>query len=217
MWTCFEWELLLVSIMYLWNQQTLTADELESLNADVILMSPPCQPYTRVGNQKDVQDERAKSFLHILELLPKLVWFNKYFLNANLTLVSWFPRIRLQEPSHQYFLITKEHQFWKPFVTNETLVIAWSVCSFRYSSGRGCWCSGWVTQVIFVCEISTRSSWQQCLVTEDWLCNITKGFAENSWELWDMLIIFKHSLRFNKEGLLLYQWCWWLAAVKTVH
>lgn len=35
-------------------------------------MSPPCQPFTRNGLQKDVQDPRTVSFLHILELLPHL-------------------------------------------------------------------------------------------------------------------------------------------------
>lgn len=35
-------------------------------------MSPPCQPFTRVGRQKDLTDERTKSFLHFIDLLPKL-------------------------------------------------------------------------------------------------------------------------------------------------
>ena len=41
--------------------------EFEKLNADLILMSPPCQPYTRQGNKKDHEDERAQSFIHLLE------------------------------------------------------------------------------------------------------------------------------------------------------
>ncbi|RZC53677.1 hypothetical protein C5167_012532 [Papaver somniferum] len=36
------------------------------------LLSPPCQPYTRQGLQKDSGDARAFSFLNILELIPKL-------------------------------------------------------------------------------------------------------------------------------------------------
>ncbi|KAG8573747.1 hypothetical protein GDO81_012530 [Engystomops pustulosus] len=45
--------------------------ELDSLAFDMILMSPPCQPFTRIGLQGDVSDPRAKSFLYVLEILPR--------------------------------------------------------------------------------------------------------------------------------------------------
>ena len=32
----------------------------------------PCQPYTRMGLQKDLEDRRAKPLLHLARLLPKL-------------------------------------------------------------------------------------------------------------------------------------------------
>lgn len=35
-------------------------------------MSPPCQPFTRVGNKKDVDDRRADPFVHICQILPEL-------------------------------------------------------------------------------------------------------------------------------------------------
>lgn len=35
-------------------------------------MSPPCQPFTRNGLQKDINDPRTASFIHVLELLPEL-------------------------------------------------------------------------------------------------------------------------------------------------
>lgn len=35
-------------------------------------MSPPCQPFTRNGLQKDIDDPRTASFVHLLELLPQL-------------------------------------------------------------------------------------------------------------------------------------------------
>lgn len=35
-------------------------------------MSPPCQPFTRNGNQKDVEDARTSSFLHVLNILPHI-------------------------------------------------------------------------------------------------------------------------------------------------
>uniref|UniRef100_A0A8C1G4Q9 tRNA (cytosine(38)-C(5))-methyltransferase n=1 Tax=Cyprinus carpio TaxID=7962 RepID=A0A8C1G4Q9_CYPCA len=44
--------------------------DFDKLNFDMILMSPPCQPFTRIGLQGDVADPRTKSFLYILELLP---------------------------------------------------------------------------------------------------------------------------------------------------
>ncbi|KAJ1968221.1 tRNA (cytosine-5-)-methyltransferase, partial [Dimargaris xerosporica] len=44
----------------------------QKLHADVYLMSPPCQPYTRIGLQRGSDDTRAKSFLFLLEIISKL-------------------------------------------------------------------------------------------------------------------------------------------------
>ncbi|XP_073437981.1 tRNA (cytosine(38)-C(5))-methyltransferase isoform X3 [Dendrobates tinctorius] len=49
----------------------------------MILMSPPCQPFTRIGLQGDVSDPRAKSFLYILEILPRLQKPPRYILLEN--------------------------------------------------------------------------------------------------------------------------------------
>ncbi|XP_018419524.1 PREDICTED: tRNA (cytosine(38)-C(5))-methyltransferase [Nanorana parkeri] len=57
--------------------------ELDSLSFDMILMSPPCQPFTRIGLQGDVSDPRAKSFLYLLEVLPRLQKTPKYILLEN--------------------------------------------------------------------------------------------------------------------------------------
>ncbi|XP_073008218.1 tRNA (cytosine(38)-C(5))-methyltransferase 2 isoform X2 [Typha latifolia] len=51
------------------NIQTLTAAELDKYRAHAWLLSPPCQPYTRQGLQKDSADARAVSFIKILELM----------------------------------------------------------------------------------------------------------------------------------------------------
>ncbi|CAE8603167.1 unnamed protein product, partial [Polarella glacialis] len=40
--------------------------------SDLWLLSPPCQPYTRLGRQQDVGDKRASPLLHLTEMLPKL-------------------------------------------------------------------------------------------------------------------------------------------------
>ncbi|XP_022790094.1 tRNA (cytosine(38)-C(5))-methyltransferase-like [Stylophora pistillata] len=46
-------------------------------------MSPPCQPFTRVGLQGASSDPRSRSFLHILELLPQLSKAPDYILMEN--------------------------------------------------------------------------------------------------------------------------------------
>ncbi|PWA85535.1 DNA methyltransferase-2 [Artemisia annua] len=55
------------------NIQTLTAADLDRYQANVWLLSPPCQPYTRQGLQKQSADARASSFLTILDIIPQLV------------------------------------------------------------------------------------------------------------------------------------------------
>jgi len=40
--------------------------------ADLWWLSPPCTPYSRRGRQRDVEDARAKSFLHLIECLKVL-------------------------------------------------------------------------------------------------------------------------------------------------
>ena len=54
------------------NISSLTAARLDKWGADLWLLSPPCQPYTRRGLQKQSGDARATSFLSILDLLPQL-------------------------------------------------------------------------------------------------------------------------------------------------
>ncbi|XP_060559579.1 tRNA (cytosine(38)-C(5))-methyltransferase-like [Ruditapes philippinarum] len=63
--------------------ETLTKQKFDSLGIDMILMSPPCQPFTRVGKQQDTKDVRTRSFLHILELLKKSDKCPSYILVEN--------------------------------------------------------------------------------------------------------------------------------------
>ncbi|CAH3031200.1 unnamed protein product [Pocillopora meandrina] len=65
------------------NIEGITVKELDRLSADVFLMSPPCQPFTRVGLQGASSDPRSRSFLHILELLPQLSKVPDYILMEN--------------------------------------------------------------------------------------------------------------------------------------
>lgn len=45
-------------------------------------MSPPCQPFTRVGLKKDSSDNRCSSLLHVLQLIPQIKTL-KYVLLEN--------------------------------------------------------------------------------------------------------------------------------------
>nr|XP_019956937.1 PREDICTED: tRNA (cytosine(38)-C(5))-methyltransferase [Paralichthys olivaceus] len=56
----------------LWNKtiEGIPLDDFNKLSFDMILMSPPCQPFTRIGLQGDIHDLRTKSFLYILDVLP---------------------------------------------------------------------------------------------------------------------------------------------------
>ncbi|XP_068529935.1 tRNA (cytosine(38)-C(5))-methyltransferase isoform X1 [Anas acuta] len=61
----------------------ITLKEFDRLSFDMILMSPPCQPFTRIGLQGDISDPRTKSFLYILDILPRLQKLPKYILLEN--------------------------------------------------------------------------------------------------------------------------------------
>ncbi|XP_050302562.1 tRNA (cytosine(38)-C(5))-methyltransferase [Anthonomus grandis grandis] len=50
----------------------LTTKTIKNLDVNTILMSPPCQPFTRNGKQCDIKDPRTDSFQHLLNLLPDL-------------------------------------------------------------------------------------------------------------------------------------------------
>lgn len=54
------------------NIESIDIDEIKKLNIDTILMSPPCQPFTRVGLQKDKNDARTNSLFQVLEMIEKL-------------------------------------------------------------------------------------------------------------------------------------------------
>ncbi|ORZ39929.1 S-adenosyl-L-methionine-dependent methyltransferase, partial [Catenaria anguillulae PL171] len=50
----------------------LTATELDDLAADIWLLSPPCQPFSRQGHRKGAEDARTLSFLSMLDALPEM-------------------------------------------------------------------------------------------------------------------------------------------------
>lgn len=62
----------------------LKASFLDSLNANMWLLSPPCQPYSRRGKKRDVDDPRALGFLHLIRVvLPKVARPPEYILIEN--------------------------------------------------------------------------------------------------------------------------------------
>ena len=61
----------------------LTVGELDGLGADVFLLSPPCQPFTRQGNQRDKRDRRTDSFFHLMHTLQEMRNLPRYVLMEN--------------------------------------------------------------------------------------------------------------------------------------
>lgn len=53
------------------NIQKLTIQKVNKLGINMVLMSPPCQPFTRVGNQLDMNDSRTDALKHLCWLLPQ--------------------------------------------------------------------------------------------------------------------------------------------------
>lgn len=54
------------------NLDSLPAGELEGFEADLWWLSPPCQPFTRRGAQRDDEDPRAATFLAMIERIGEL-------------------------------------------------------------------------------------------------------------------------------------------------
>ena len=51
--------------------ESIAVEELLKLDANLWWMSPPCQPYTNRGKQADIADARARSFLHLIDLIAE--------------------------------------------------------------------------------------------------------------------------------------------------
>ena len=45
---------------------------LNKMDISAIVMSPPCQPFTRQGLQKDIGDARTEPLLNVIKMIPDL-------------------------------------------------------------------------------------------------------------------------------------------------
>ncbi|EEH53714.1 DNA methyltransferase [Micromonas pusilla CCMP1545] len=54
------------------NLASYPAASIDAHAASLWLLSPPCQPFTRQGAKRDVDDGRAESFLRLLDVVPTL-------------------------------------------------------------------------------------------------------------------------------------------------
>lgn len=100
------------------NIQGLTVSFINNLNVDTILMSPPCQPFTRNGLKKDIEDSRSCAFLHLLDMLPQLNIQNILLENVKGFEVSNMRHLLIQQLEKSQFtyqeFILSPHQFGIP-------------------------------------------------------------------------------------------------------
>jgi tRNA (cytosine38-C5)-methyltransferase len=65
------------------NIEKLRLAELEAFDAEMWVMSPPCQPFTRLGKRKDVDDHRTDSCLSLLAKIPAMARPPRHLLLEN--------------------------------------------------------------------------------------------------------------------------------------
>lgn len=63
----------------------ITADTLDQFAPDLLMLSPPCQPYTKTvnGNRRDDQDPRARSMVVLTQCLTKMTLPPRYIIMEN--------------------------------------------------------------------------------------------------------------------------------------
>ena len=85
--------------------------ELDRFNADVWLLSPPCQPHTRQGMKLDCSDTRSDGLLHLISLLQVIKNIPKFILLEN---VEGFES---SESRDRFIAVLKErHYFYQEFI-----------------------------------------------------------------------------------------------------
>jgi tRNA (cytosine38-C5)-methyltransferase len=66
--------------------ETISLNQWEKWHADIWLMSPPCQPFTRQGKQEDLNDRRTDGFVYLMKtILSQIKIKPKYILLENVS------------------------------------------------------------------------------------------------------------------------------------
>jgi len=97
------------------NIVALNADDFSF--ADALLMSPPCQPFSRNGNQLGSKDSRTEPLLHVIELLQHSPEIPRYILLEN---VVGFET----SDSFQAFasVLSIREFYWRTFIISPTVL-----------------------------------------------------------------------------------------------
>ncbi|XP_068151140.1 tRNA (cytosine(38)-C(5))-methyltransferase-like [Drosophila tropicalis] len=96
------------------NIQSLSEKEVNKLNANMLLMSPPCQPHTRQGLQRKTEDKRSSALNQLCSLLPKCESI-KYILMEN---VKGFECSKARQ---QFIEALQQAKFyWREFILTPT-------------------------------------------------------------------------------------------------
>lgn len=61
------------------NLESINENDFNEWAIDLLAMSPPCQPFSRLGRQKDLNDCRTNSFVHLMNIFPKYALIRLYF------------------------------------------------------------------------------------------------------------------------------------------
>ncbi|XP_018570084.1 tRNA (cytosine(38)-C(5))-methyltransferase [Anoplophora glabripennis] len=124
------------------NIEGISSDRINNMDVDTILMSPPCQPFTRNGLQNDMKDPRTASFLHILKILPNLKNITKILIenvkgfeksDTRNILIETLKRskfsyqefilsphqVGIPNSRHRYYCVAKKHQELLSFQVDE--------------------------------------------------------------------------------------------------
>ncbi|XP_017022153.1 tRNA (cytosine(38)-C(5))-methyltransferase isoform X1 [Drosophila kikkawai] len=96
------------------NIQSLSAKEVGKLGANMLLMSPPCQPHTRQGLQRDTEDKRSDALTHLCGLIPECSGL-QYILMEN---VKGFEG---SQARNQFIAALEQASFhWREFILTPT-------------------------------------------------------------------------------------------------
>lgn len=101
-----------------WNKNivNLKADLINRMKIDMILMSPPCQPHTRVGNRMDIKDNRSIALSHICSIIMHCSTL-KYILLEN---VKGF---ETSEAHQEYISALKcANYYYREFILSPTIL-----------------------------------------------------------------------------------------------